>query len=77
MWVILAPNAASIEKGNDTKVSDLKSLVVQKQESKYSKAKKTRLILPNIIRFKRLYEKGFTNVDLKIRTKAKWSLLHV
>lgn len=33
---MLAPNGANIQKGNDTEVSDLKSLVVQKQESKYS-----------------------------------------
>lgn len=36
---MLAPNGANIEKGNDTKISDLKSLVVQKQESKYRKVK--------------------------------------
>ncbi|KAI1233503.1 hypothetical protein IHE44_0004684 [Lamprotornis superbus] len=33
LWVLVATNGANIEKGNDTKVSDLTSLVAQEQES--------------------------------------------
>lgn len=36
---MLAVNGANIKNGNDTKVSDLRSLDVQKQESKYSQVK--------------------------------------
>lgn len=43
---MLAPNGANIEEGNDTKVSDLKSLAVQKQESKYSTVKHKNLPHP-------------------------------
>lgn len=41
-----ALNGANIEKGNDTKVSDLTSVVVQRQESKYSKVKHKKLPHP-------------------------------
>lgn len=37
---------SKIEKGSDTKVSGIKSLVVQKQESKYSKVKHKKLPHP-------------------------------
>lgn len=43
---MLAVNGANIKNGNDTKVSDLKSLNVQKQESKYSQEKRKKLPHP-------------------------------
>lgn len=37
---MLGVNGANIKNGNDTKVSDLKSLTIQRQESKYSQVQK-------------------------------------
>lgn len=43
---MLGVNGANIKNGNDTKVSDLKSLTIQRQESKYSQVKCKKLPHP-------------------------------